>query len=171
MSGGSGLEASATTGHAQPMQTSSRRSPLCNLLEFNTHERSRQVWAQRKVRGAARSPSLASPATALMKVLPGCPLSLLLHALPPLQAMYTAFTVTVDARHGITTGISAADRATTVAELADPGARAEDFRKPGHIFPLRYRPGGVIVRPGHTEAAVDLARLAGCRPAGGSKEL
>ena len=82
------------------------------------------------------------------------------------EALYTAFTVTTDARHGISTGISAADRARTVRLLADPASRAEDLRRPGHIFPLRYRPGGVLARPGHTEAAVDLARLAGCQPAG-----
>ena len=84
------------------------------------------------------------------------------------EALYTAFTVTVDARNGISTGISAADRALTVRLLADPGSCAQDFRRPGHLFPLRYRPGGVLARPGHTEAAVDLSRLAGCQPAGGA---
>ncbi|KAG2425762.1 hypothetical protein HXX76_013388 [Chlamydomonas incerta] len=82
------------------------------------------------------------------------------------EAMYTAFTVTVDLRDDITTGISASDRAKTIRRLADPTATWTDFRRPGHIFPLRYRPGGVIVRPGHTEAAVDLARLSGSFPAG-----
>lgn len=82
------------------------------------------------------------------------------------EAMYTAFTVTVDLKEGIATGISAEDRAKTLRRLADPTADAADFVRPGHIFPLRYRPGGVIVRPGHTEASVDLARLAGCYPAG-----
>ena len=82
------------------------------------------------------------------------------------EAMYTAFTVTVDLRDDITTGISASDRAKTIRRLADPSATWTDFRRPGHIFPLRYRPGGVIVRPGHTEAAVDLARLSGSFPAG-----
>ncbi|GBF88953.1 bifunctional riboflavin biosynthesis protein, chloroplastic [Raphidocelis subcapitata] len=82
------------------------------------------------------------------------------------ESMYTAFTVTVDLRHGTTTGISAADRAATIRALSDPAASADAFRRPGHIFPLRYRDGGVIVRPGHTEAAVDLSRLAGCSPAG-----
>jgi 3,4-dihydroxy 2-butanone 4-phosphate synthase/GTP cyclohydrolase II len=82
------------------------------------------------------------------------------------ERMRTAFTVTVDARDGVTTGISAADRTTTITRLADPDARASDFVKPGHIFPLRYAEGGVLARPGHTEAAVDLARLAGLRPAG-----
>jgi 3,4-dihydroxy-2-butanone 4-phosphate synthase len=85
------------------------------------------------------------------------------------EALYTAFTVTVDARRGISTGISAADRALTVRLLADPGSAAADFRRPGHMFPLRYRPGGVLARPGHTEAAVDLARLAGCQPAGAAR--
>jgi len=78
----------------------------------------------------------------------------------------TAFTVTVDARQGTTTGVSAADRATTVAALIDPVTQPQDLMRPGHMFPLRARPGGVLERPGHTEAAVDLARLAGCAPAG-----
>jgi len=78
----------------------------------------------------------------------------------------TAFTVSVDARIGTTTGISAADRATTVRTLIDPQTRPEDLARPGHIFPLRYRDGGVLKRAGHTEAAVDLARLAGLNPAG-----
>jgi 3,4-dihydroxy 2-butanone 4-phosphate synthase/GTP cyclohydrolase II len=78
----------------------------------------------------------------------------------------TAFTVSVDARVGTTTGISAADRATTVRTLIDPQTRPEDLARPGHIFPLRYREGGVLKRAGHTEAAVDLARLAGLEPAG-----
>ncbi|MGZ8762986.1 MAG: bifunctional 3,4-dihydroxy-2-butanone-4-phosphate synthase/GTP cyclohydrolase II [Acidimicrobiia bacterium] len=78
----------------------------------------------------------------------------------------TAFTVSVDARLGTTTGISAADRATTVRTLIDPQTRPEDLARPGHIFPLRYREGGVLKRAGHTEAAVDLARLAGLNPAG-----
>ncbi len=78
----------------------------------------------------------------------------------------TAFTVSVDYRHGTTTGISASDRASTVRALADPTSRAEDFARPGHIFPLRYTEGGVLKRAGHTEAAVDLARLAGLQPAG-----
>lgn len=78
----------------------------------------------------------------------------------------TAFTVSVDARLGTTTGISAADRATTVHTLLDPTTAPEDLARPGHIFPLRYREGGVLKRAGHTEAAVDLARLAGLYPAG-----
>ncbi|OGR58285.1 MAG: bifunctional 3,4-dihydroxy-2-butanone 4-phosphate synthase/GTP cyclohydrolase II [Elusimicrobia bacterium GWA2_69_24] len=78
----------------------------------------------------------------------------------------TAFSVSVDARRGTTTGISAADRARTVRRLISPRSRAEDFLRPGHIFPLRAREGGVLVRAGHTEAAVDLARLAGLEPAG-----
>lgn len=73
----------------------------------------------------------------------------------------TAFTVSVDYLHGTTTGISAADRAITVRAFADPAARPHDFARPGHIFPLRARPGGVLERGGHTEAAVDLARLSG----------
>jgi 3,4-dihydroxy 2-butanone 4-phosphate synthase/GTP cyclohydrolase II len=78
----------------------------------------------------------------------------------------TAFTVSVDARSGITTGISAADRATTIRAMIDARTRPEDISRPGHIFPLRYREGGVLKRAGHTEAAVDLARLAGLYPAG-----
>jgi 3,4-dihydroxy 2-butanone 4-phosphate synthase / GTP cyclohydrolase II len=83
----------------------------------------------------------------------------------------TAYTVTVDARHGVTTGISAADRAHTIRLLADPGTVATDLARPGHVVPLRAKPGGVLRRPGHTEAAVDLARLAGLRPAGVLCEL
>ncbi|MEW5974587.1 MAG: bifunctional 3,4-dihydroxy-2-butanone-4-phosphate synthase/GTP cyclohydrolase II [Acidobacteriota bacterium] len=78
----------------------------------------------------------------------------------------TAFTVSVDARHGIGSGISAADRARTIQTLIDPNTKAEDVVRPGHVFPLRSRKGGVLVRAGHTEAAVDLARLAGLYPAG-----
>jgi 3,4-dihydroxy 2-butanone 4-phosphate synthase/GTP cyclohydrolase II len=78
----------------------------------------------------------------------------------------TAYTVTVDAREGITTGISASDRAYTVRLLADPATTSADLSRPGHIVPLRARDGGVLRRPGHTEAAVDLARLAGLAPAG-----
>ena len=78
----------------------------------------------------------------------------------------TAFTVSVDARDGTTTGISAAERAHTVALLASPHAKTENFRMPGHVFPLRARPGGVLRRAGHTEAAVDLTRMAGLAPAG-----
>jgi len=80
--------------------------------------------------------------------------------------MGTAFTETVDARRGVTTGTSAYDRAVTIRTLVDPAARPEDLTRPGHIFPLRAMPGGVLRRAGHTEAAVDLARLAGCTPAG-----
>ena len=82
------------------------------------------------------------------------------------ESQRTAFTVSVDARHGTTTGISAADRATTVRTLIDHSARPDDLVRPGHIFPLRYREGGVLKRAGHTEASVDLARLAGLEPAG-----
>lgn len=80
--------------------------------------------------------------------------------------MGTAFTVTVDARQGVTTGTSAYDRAVTVRTLVDPGTRPEDLTRPGHILPLRAMPGGVLRRAGHTEASVDLARLAGLTPAG-----
>ncbi len=82
------------------------------------------------------------------------------------EAMRTAFTVTVDYRNGTTTGISAHDRALTLRALVDPGARAVDFARPGHIFPLRAREGGVLKRAGHTEAAIDLAKMAGLQPVG-----
>ena len=78
----------------------------------------------------------------------------------------TAYTISVDARDGVTTGISAADRAHTVKVLADSATEPWEVTRPGHVFPLRYREGGVLVRRGHTEAAVDLARLAGLTPAG-----
>src|SRR5215467_14172390 len=82
------------------------------------------------------------------------------------ERMRTAFTVSVDARDGTTTGISAADRARTVRTLVDSATESYELVRPGHIFPLRYAEGGVLRRPGHTEAAVDLARLAGLTPAG-----
>ncbi|HEX9003378.1 MAG TPA: 3,4-dihydroxy-2-butanone-4-phosphate synthase [Blastocatellia bacterium] len=78
----------------------------------------------------------------------------------------TAFTISIEARIGVTTGISAADRATTILAAVNPNSKAADLVRPGHIFPLRARPGGVLVRPGQTEASVDLARLAGLVPAG-----
>ncbi|MFD9246420.1 bifunctional 3,4-dihydroxy-2-butanone-4-phosphate synthase/GTP cyclohydrolase II [Streptomyces sp. NPDC059556] len=89
------------------------------------------------------------------------------------ESMRTAFTVSVDAApaHGVTTGISAADRATTLRMLASGSHEPSDFVRPGHIFPLRAKPGGVLARNGHTEAAVDLARLAGLRPAGAIVEI
>jgi 3,4-dihydroxy 2-butanone 4-phosphate synthase / GTP cyclohydrolase II len=77
------------------------------------------------------------------------------------EALRTAFTVSVDYRHGTTTGISAGDRATTIRALIDPSTRPTDLNRPGHTFPLRYRPGGVLKRAGHTEATIDLCRLAG----------
>jgi 3,4-dihydroxy 2-butanone 4-phosphate synthase/GTP cyclohydrolase II len=82
------------------------------------------------------------------------------------ESMRTAFTVSVDAVGGTTTGISAADRAATIRALVAPETRPQDLARPGHIFPLRYTPGGVLRRAGHTEASVDLARLAGLTPAG-----
>ena len=78
----------------------------------------------------------------------------------------TAFTVSIDARRGITTGISVADRATTILVAVDPNSRPQDLARPGHIFPLRAKNGGVLVRPGQTEASVDMARIAGLYPAG-----
>ncbi|APA98187.1 bifunctional 3,4-dihydroxy-2-butanone-4-phosphate synthase/GTP cyclohydrolase II [Nocardia seriolae] len=91
--------------------------------------------------------------------------------LPPMYGVNqdkhgTAYTVAVDAREGISTGISAADRATTMRVLADPASKSDDLTRPGHVVPLRAKDGGVLRRPGHTEAAVDLARMAGLGPAG-----
>src|SRR5438270_7003922 len=83
----------------------------------------------------------------------------------------TAFTVSVDVRHGTTTGISAADRAATIKALIEPDTTPEDLARPGHVFPLRYRPGGVLKRAGHTDAAADLAVLAGLCPAGVPREV
>ena len=82
------------------------------------------------------------------------------------ESQRTAFTVSVDYRHGTSTGISAADRAATIAALIDPATRPTDLARPGHVFPLRAREGGVLNRAGHTEATVDLCRLAGLYPAG-----
>ncbi len=78
----------------------------------------------------------------------------------------TGFTISIEARHGVTTGISAADRAKTILTAIDPESRPADLARPGHIFPLRAQPGGVLMRTGQTEASVDLARLAGLYPAG-----
>ena len=78
----------------------------------------------------------------------------------------TAFTVSIDARKGVSTGISAADRATTIQAAVDPQTRPQDLARPGHVFPLRAKKGGVLVRPGQTEASVDIARMAGLYPAG-----
>ena len=78
----------------------------------------------------------------------------------------TAFTVSIEARKGVTTGISASDRATTILTAVDPQTRPQDLARPGHVFPLRARKGGVLVRPGQTEASVDMARIAGLYPAG-----
>src|SRR3989441_1822069 len=80
------------------------------------------------------------------------------------ETFKTDFQISVDAARGITTGISAADRAETIRIMAEPTAVPEDLVQPGHVFPLRARPGGVLQRAGHTEAAVDLVKLAGCRP-------
>jgi 3,4-dihydroxy 2-butanone 4-phosphate synthase/GTP cyclohydrolase II len=112
-------------------------------------------WTVRHTSGVLCAPMPAERADAL--------------ALPPMverneDARRTAYTVSVDAAAGVTTGISAADRAATLAVLADPGATAADLIRPGHVFPLRAMPGGVLERAGHTEAAVDLCRLAGLPP-------
>jgi 3,4-dihydroxy 2-butanone 4-phosphate synthase len=96
--------------------------------------------------------------------------------LPPMVAKNackngTAFTVSIEAAHGVTTGVSAEDRLTTVRTAAAPHAVATDLVRPGHVFPLRARPGGVLTRRGHTEATVDLMRLAGFEPCGVLCEL
>lgn len=83
----------------------------------------------------------------------------------------TAFTVSVDAKNGVTTGISASDRANTIRLLADPKSRSEHFTRPGHIFPLQYRDGGVLKRAGHTEASVDLLKLADMTPVAAISEI
>ncbi len=87
------------------------------------------------------------------------------------SAYGTAFTISVEAAAGVTTGVSARDRLTTVRAAIAPGARPEDLRHPGHVFPLAAREGGVLARDGHTEASVDLARLAGLSPYGVLCEL
>lgn len=87
------------------------------------------------------------------------------------DSMQTAYTVTVDYRHGTTTGISAADRSATIRALVDPTAESSDFNRPGHVFPLRAVEGGVLQRTGHTEATVDLTRLAGLKPGGVLAEI
>jgi len=83
----------------------------------------------------------------------------------------TAYTVSIEAKHGVTTGVSAADRVTTIKTAVAPNATADDLSRPGHVFPLQAVEGGVLVRRGHTEAAVDLATLAGFAPAGVICEL
>src|ERR1700681_2991723 len=83
----------------------------------------------------------------------------------------TAFTVSVDVKHGLTTGISGEERNNTARALANPNMGASDFVRPGHVFPLIAREGGVLMRSGHTEACVDLCRLAGLAPVGGLSEL
>ncbi|MGC9943921.1 MAG: bifunctional 3,4-dihydroxy-2-butanone-4-phosphate synthase/GTP cyclohydrolase II [Verrucomicrobiota bacterium] len=88
-----------------------------------------------------------------------------------MERMRTAYTISVDAARGVTTGISAADRAHTIQLLSNLDTQRDDLVRPGHIFPLRYREGGVLRRAGHTEAAIDLARLAGLRPAGVLAEI
>ncbi len=87
------------------------------------------------------------------------------------DSLRTDYTVSCDAASGVSTGISAADRARTARVLADPASTPGDLVRPGHVFPLRARPGGVLERPGHTEAAVDLCRLAGLAPVGIIAEL
>src|SRR2546421_6972 len=87
------------------------------------------------------------------------------------EAQRTDFTVSVDAARGVTTGISAYDRATAILAIANPHSSPEDLTQPGHVFPLRAKDGGVLRRAGHTEAAVDLAQLAGLQPAGAISEL
>ncbi|EGQ8240329.1 3,4-dihydroxy-2-butanone-4-phosphate synthase [Vibrio parahaemolyticus] len=82
------------------------------------------------------------------------------------SANQTAFTVSIEAKVGVTTGVSAADRVTTIKTAANPHAKPEDLARPGHVFPLRARPGGVMTRRGHTEGTIDLMQMAGLQPAG-----
>jgi 3,4-dihydroxy 2-butanone 4-phosphate synthase/GTP cyclohydrolase II len=82
------------------------------------------------------------------------------------SSMGTAFTISIEGRTGVTTGISAADRARTILTAVNPSSKPTDLARPGHIFPLRAKKGGVLVRVGQTEASVDIARIAGCYPAG-----
>ncbi|EKO3800850.1 3,4-dihydroxy-2-butanone-4-phosphate synthase [Vibrio harveyi] len=91
--------------------------------------------------------------------------------LPPMvannnSANQTAFTVSIEAKHGVTTGVSATDRVTTIKTAANPNAKPDDLARPGHVFPLRARPGGVMTRRGHTEGTIDLMQMAGLQPAG-----
>ncbi len=91
--------------------------------------------------------------------------------LPPMvvnnnSANQTAFTVSIEAKVGVTTGVSAADRVTTIKTAANPHSKPEDLARPGHVFPLRARPGGVMTRRGHTEGTIDLMQMAGLQPAG-----
>ncbi|MCS0368403.1 3,4-dihydroxy-2-butanone-4-phosphate synthase [Vibrio diabolicus] len=91
--------------------------------------------------------------------------------LPPMvvnnnSANQTAFTVSIEAKVSVTTGVSAADRVTTIKTAANPHAKPEDLARPGHVFPLRARPGGVMTRRGHTEGTIDLMQMAGLQPAG-----
>ncbi|MBS9900229.1 3,4-dihydroxy-2-butanone-4-phosphate synthase [Vibrio alginolyticus] len=91
--------------------------------------------------------------------------------LPPMvvnnnSANQTAFTASIEAKVGVTTGVSAADRVTTIKTAANPHAKPEDLARPGHVFPLRARPGGVMTRRGHTEGTIDLMQMAGLQPAG-----
>lgn len=128
--------------------------------------------APRTPQHAAHAVSVTLPATSAGVLCVGLPaaecerleLPLMVPSAENEEEMYTAFTVTVDLREGVTTGISASDRCTTIRALGSANTRAADLRKPGHIFPLIAREHGVLARPGHTEAAVDLARLAGAPP-------
>jgi 3,4-dihydroxy 2-butanone 4-phosphate synthase len=91
--------------------------------------------------------------------------------LPPMvvnnnSANQTAFTVSIEAKQGVTTGVSAADRVTTIKTATNPNAKPDDLARPGHVFPLRARPGGVMTRRGHTEGTIDLMQMAGLQPAG-----
>ncbi|CAH1546410.1 3,4-dihydroxy-2-butanone-4-phosphate synthase [Vibrio rotiferianus] len=91
--------------------------------------------------------------------------------LPPMvvnnnSANQTAFTVSIEAKQGVTTGVSAADRVITIKTAANPNAKPDDLARPGHVFPLRARPGGVMTRRGHTEGTIDLMQMAGLQPAG-----
>nr|WP_030528305.1 bifunctional 3,4-dihydroxy-2-butanone-4-phosphate synthase/GTP cyclohydrolase II [Phycicoccus jejuensis] len=132
------------------------------VLAAETLDPSWTAWAVRHSSGYLCAPMPEARADRL-----GLPLMVRDNADP----LGTAYTVTVDAAVGVTTGISAADRTRTVRVLADPASTPADLRRPGHVVPLRARAGGVLVRPGHTEATVDLCRLAGLEPVGVIGEL
>ncbi|MGA8047843.1 MAG: 3,4-dihydroxy-2-butanone-4-phosphate synthase [Dermatophilaceae bacterium] len=140
----------------------SRENEADVILAAQTLTREWMAWTVRHTSGYVCAPMPAEVADRL---------ALPLMVTENTDPLRTAYTVSVDAADGVSTGISAADRAYTLRLLADPSAAPADFVRPGHILPLRARPGGVLTRRGHTEAAVDLCRLAGLAPVGVIAEL
>src|ERR1019366_4097208 len=142
--------------------------PVVVVDDANRENEGDLILAAEKITPEAVALFLRHTSGVLCVALPGARCDPL--QLPPMvargeEAQGTAFTVSVDARRGITTGISASDRAATIRILAGGDSRADDLVRPGHVFPLRAREGGVLKRRGHTEASCDLARLAGRSPA------